>query len=148
MRAKLAEAIAEITAKIGLPAVIVDGWPTALRANADTIRAALYSAEATNTALRGGFLGIDLLTDDWRILSASREKKGWVVKLGADGRADCFAARPGSKHLGARVKMTRLRSFLFRYDKFDWREVEQMMLEFVSTSANPRSAQWVELDWA
>ena len=152
MRAELAEAVAEVIAEVGLPAVRAEAWPAALRANADTIRAALYSAEALFAMAQGGFAVVGLLREDGRGLSADRQKKGWIVRLGDTGkRWDCFASRPGSKHIGSRVKMSRLRDFLFflfnRYDRFDWQEVEEMMLQFISTPGNPRSAHWIGLDW-
>ena len=149
MRAELAETVAEIIAEVGLPAVIAEAWPAALRANADTIRAALYSAEALYAMPRSGFAGVGLLREDGRGLSADREKKGWIVHLGDTGRrADCFAARSGSKHIGSRVKMSRVRSFLYKgYGRFDWQEVEEMMLQFISTAGDPPSAHWIGLDW-
>jgi len=89
------------------------------------------------------------MRDDGRVLDAGRDKKGWIVRLGETGkRPDCFAARSGSKHIGSSVKLSRVRSFFFNgYDRFDWQEVEEMMLQFISTPGNPQSAHWVGLDW-
>ena len=146
----VARATAGVFAGVELPAVIAAGWPAALKANADTIRAALFSGEALHAISARPEPDVGLLRKGERWLGAWREKKGWVVRLGPlHKRADCFAARAGSKHIGSRVRMSRIRVlFTFnRYDQFDWQEVEEMMLQFISTVGNPRSVHWVGLDW-
>ena len=140
--------IAEALAEIGLPAIIAGGWPAPLSANPDTIRAALFSGESLHTISRGAIADLVLERDGGRTLQAWREKAGWVVRLGDPGKPpDCFAARAGSKPVGSRVRMSHLRRLFPGHDYFAWQQVEEMMVQFISSAGDPQSVHWIGLEW-